>query len=90
MGENDESAEQQTEQSPLDLSIKLELIASVFSTIGEALGILALLEAIEEEKIEDKQEQQEQKELDQKLERMQAQIDTLTNALDEIKNGNIY
>jgi peptidoglycan hydrolase CwlO-like protein len=86
MGNDDKNDEQQSEQAPFGTSIRLQLTASIVSTISNVLGILAVLEAIEEEKVIVELEQKEQKELHSQLANMQAQIDRLTNELDEMKS----
>lgn len=84
---NKDSSDEQNETYSLEFSLQLELIASFLGAISDALGILALLEVIEESKIAKEQEVQEQKELDERLKNMQDQIDQLTDELTIVKSS---
>lgn len=84
MNENDKETGQ-NEGSPLAFSLQLELIASLLGIIADALSVWAILEAIDEETIAEEQETQNQNELDDQLQKMQAQIDQLTEELANIK-----
>lgn len=79
---NAEEFEQQ-EESAITTSLKLAVIGAIFSTIGDGIGVLAALIAIDEAVIADQQEKKEQKELDDKLQKMQDQIDALTEELEK-------
>jgi len=84
MNETDNNAGQ-NEESPLEFSLQLQLIASLLGIIADALGIWSILEAIDEANIAEEQEIQNQNGLDDKLQKMQAQIDQLTEELANVK-----
>lgn len=85
MNETDNKAGQ-NEESPLEFSLQLQLIASLLGIITDALGIWSILEAIDEANIAEEKEIQNQNGLDDKLQKMQAQIDQLTEELANVKN----
>lgn len=84
MNKKDTNAEQ-NEETQLKFSDQLELIGALLNIIGEGLGAWAVLEALEEEKIADEQENQDQNRLNDKLRKMQDQIDQLAKELADIK-----
>jgi len=84
MNEKDSTSEQE-EQSSIEFSLQLELIASIIGIISQALSILAILEAIEESKIAVEKDKQDQKEFDEQFKSLQLQIDRLTAELTELK-----
>ena len=84
MNENDKNAGQ-NEEAPLAFSLQLELIASLLGIIADALSVWAILEAIDEANIAEEQEIQNQNGLDDKLQKMQEQIDQLTEELANAK-----
>ncbi|ULM98108.1 hypothetical protein L8956_05150 [Peribacillus frigoritolerans] len=78
---NTYSKSEQNEQSPISPSLRLGLTAAILTTIADGLTALAILTAMDEAIIDSEKEKQDQKELDEKLEKMQQQIDKLTNVL---------
>ncbi|MFK2825337.1 hypothetical protein QYG89_06505 [Bacillus sp. B190/17] len=75
------SQQEQTDQSPVTSSLRLALIAVALTTLADAIATVAALQAIDEAIIDDVKAKQEQKELDEKLEKMQQQIDQLTKEI---------
>ena len=63
------------------------LLAAALTTLGDAIAAIAALEAIDESITADIQAKKDQQELDDKLEKMQKQIDRLTYELAQIKKG---
>ena len=61
------------------------MIATSLTTLGDSLAAIAALEAIDEFIASDIQAKNDQQELDDKLEKMQKQIDGLTDELAQIK-----
>lgn len=84
MNNSDFNSEQNGASSELS-SLKLALIASAITTIGDGIATIAALTAIDEAKISEKKDMQAQKELDEKLKKMQKQIDKLTREMSKIK-----
>ncbi|ASS96562.1 hypothetical protein [Peribacillus simplex] len=78
---NTYSKSEQNEQSPISPSLRLGLTAAILTTIADGIAAIAVLTAMDEVIIETEKEKQDQKELDEKLEKMQQQIDKLTNVL---------
>ncbi|MDM5219532.1 hypothetical protein QUF86_01620 [Peribacillus sp. NJ11] len=79
--EQNETKSEQNEQSPISPSLRLGLTAAILTTIADGLATLAILTSMDEAIIDSEKEKQDQKELDEKLEKMQQQIDKLTNVL---------
>jgi septal ring factor EnvC (AmiA/AmiB activator) len=86
LDKNNKTSEQ-TEQTMISSSLRFALLASALTTIGDAIAIISVLEAIDESIAEDIQAKKDQQELDDKLEKMQKQIDRLTYELAQIKKG---
>ena len=86
MNKSDKTSEQ-TEQTTISSSLRLGLLAAALTTLGDALATIAALEAIDESIAADIQAKKDQQELDDKLEKMQKQIDRLTYELAQIKKG---
>ena len=84
MNKNNKTSEQ-TEQTTISSSLRLALLAAALTTLGDALATIAALEAIDEFIAADIQAKKDQQELDDKLEKMQKQIDGLTYELAQIK-----
>lgn len=82
---NKDSTSEQDEQSSIEFSLQLELIASIIGLISQALGILAILEAIDESKIAFKEDKKNQNKCDEQFKTLQLQIDQLTEELIELK-----
>lgn len=83
---NENSTSEQEEPSSIEFSLQLELIASIIGIISQALGILAILEAIEESKKAFEIEKQDQKEYNEQFKSLQLQINQLTAELTELKS----
>jgi predicted nuclease with TOPRIM domain len=77
----------QTEQTTISSSLRFALIAAALTTLADAIATIAALEAIDESIAADIQAKKDQQELDDKLEKMQNQIDRLTDELTQIKKG---
>lgn len=86
MNKNNKTSEQ-TEQTSISASLRFGLLGAALSTLGDALQTIAALEAIDESIAADIQAKKDQQELDDKLEKMQNQIDLLTDELTQIKKG---
>ena len=86
---NTNTTSEQKEQTSISPSLRLGLLAAAISTLGDALGTIAALEAIDESIAADIKAKQDQKELDDKLQRMQRQIDILIYELSKIKKGTV-
>ena len=86
MNKNNKTSEQ-TEQTTISSSLRLAVIATSLTTLGDAIATIAALEAIDESIAADIQAKKDQQELDDKLEKMQNQIDLLTYELTQIKKG---
>lgn len=86
---NKDSTSGQDEQSSIEFSLQLELIASIIGIISQAISILAILEAIEESKVAFEDEKQNQNKFDEQFKILQLQIDQLTAEIAEIKATNI-
>ena len=84
MNEKD-SASEQEEQSSIQFSLQLELIASTIGMISQVLSILAILEAIEESKAAFETDKQDQEKCADQFNNLQLQIDQLTAELTELK-----
>ncbi|MBM7647488.1 hypothetical protein JOC78_000409 [Bacillus ectoiniformans] len=82
------ASENQNEQSTISSSLRLALIAGILTTIADGIATIAALQAIDEEIISQQQDKQDQMELDAKLEKLQEQIDQLTDELLKIKSSN--
>lgn len=80
---NSNSNEEQT----LATSLRLALIATVLTTIGDAITIIASLEAIDEFYESLEADKRSQLELEKKLDELQNQIDELKNELSELKSN---
>ncbi len=65
---------------------KLAILGAVIATIGDGISAIAAVMALEESILDDARQQQDQKELDQKFQKMQKQIDDLTNQLSKMKS----
>lgn len=78
---NTYSKSEQNEQSPISPSLRLGLTGAILTTIADGITAIAVLTAIDEAIIDTEKEKQDQKELDEKLEKMQQQIDKLKNEL---------
>ena len=63
------------------------MLGAALTTIDDALVTIAALEAIDESIAADIQAKKDQQELDDKREKMEDQIDLLTDELTEIKKG---
>ncbi|CAH0184768.1 MULTISPECIES: hypothetical protein [Peribacillus] len=81
---NTYSNSEQNEQSQISPSLRLGLTAAILTTIADGIAAIAVLTAIDEAIIDTEKEKQDQKELDEKLEKMQQQIDKLTNELTKV------
>jgi hypothetical protein len=79
----------QKEQPAIGLSLKLAVLAAALTTIADAIATVAALEAIDEFIAADTQAKQDQQELDDKLNKMQRQINILTYELSKIKKGTV-
>jgi septal ring factor EnvC (AmiA/AmiB activator) len=79
----------QKEQPAIGLSLKLAVLAAALTTIADAIATVAALEAIDEFNAADTQAKQDQQELDDKLNKMQRQINILTYELSKIKKGTV-
>ncbi len=86
---NTNTTSEQKEQTSISPSLRLALLAAAISTIGDALGTIAALEAIDESIAADIKSKQDQQELDDKLQKMQRQIDILIYELSKIKKGTV-
>ncbi len=84
---NDRQNSGQEEESQIEFSLQLELAASILGIIADALSVWALLEAIEETKADAKEDAKERNSLDGQLQRMQTQIDQLTEELAVLKSN---
>ena len=84
---NNNKKSEQTEQTTISSSLRFAVLGAALSTIGDALQTIAALEAIDEFIAADIQAKKDQQELDDKLEKMQNQIDLLTDELTQIKKG---
>ncbi|WHY57604.1 hypothetical protein [Peribacillus simplex] len=78
---NTYSKSEQNEKPPISPSLRLGLTAAILTTIADGIAAIAVLTAMDEAIIDSEKEKQDQKELDEKLEKMQQQIDKLTNVL---------
>ena len=86
MNKNNKTSEQ-TEQTTISSSLRFGLLGAALTTLGDAIATIAALEAIDESITADIQAKKDQQELDDKLEKMQNQIDRLTDELTQIKKG---
>jgi hypothetical protein len=80
------TSEQEEESSPITSSMKLGILAAAITTLGDALALIATLEAVDEVIAADIQDKKDKKELDEKLQNMQDQIDKLTDELSKISD----
>ncbi|USK54214.1 hypothetical protein LIS82_22005 [Cytobacillus solani] len=85
MNNSDSNSEQNDTSSELS-SLKLALIAAAITTIGDGIATIAALTAIDEAKIAEKNDSKAQKDLDEKLLKMQRQIDRLSREMSKIKH----
>ncbi|TCI99265.1 hypothetical protein [Cytobacillus praedii] len=85
MNNSDSNSEQNDTSSELS-SLKLALIAAAITTIGDGIATIAALTAIDEAKIAEKKDSKAQKDLDEKLLKMQRQIDRLSREMSKIKH----
>ncbi|WP_163100488.1 hypothetical protein [Peribacillus alkalitolerans] len=76
---------EQNDQPTLPSSIRLDLIAALIATIEDFFVILSILESIDEFIIAEEEEKKAQKELDEKFQKIQLQIDELSNELSKMK-----
>ena len=86
MNKSDKTSEQ-TEQTTISSSLRFGLLGAALATIDYALATIAALEARDESIAADIQTKKDQQELDDKLEKLQRQIDRLTYKLSQIKKG---
>lgn len=84
MNNSDSNSEQNSASSEVS-SLKLALIAAAITTIGDGIATIAALTAIDEAKIAEKKDTKAQKDLDEKLLKMQKQIDKLSKEISKIK-----
>ncbi|MFE8697925.1 hypothetical protein ACFYKT_16410 [Cytobacillus sp. FJAT-53684] len=85
MNNSDSNSEQNNTSSELS-SLKLALIAAAITTIGDGIATIAALTAIDEAKIAEKKDSKAQKDLDEKLLKMQRQIDRLSREMSKMKH----
>jgi hypothetical protein len=86
---NTNTTSEQKEQTSMSPSLRLALLSAAIVTIGDALGTIAALEAIDEFTAAESKAKQDQQELDDKLQKMQRQIDLLIYELSKIKKGTV-
>lgn len=76
---------EENDQSTIPSSLRLALIVSIVAIVEEILGLLSILDAIEEYKMEEENERKVQEELNEKFLEMQLQIDELTKEVNRLK-----
>ncbi|PLS17409.1 hypothetical protein CVD28_12710 [Bacillus sp. M6-12] len=82
---NTDPNSEQNDQQTIPSSLRLALIASILTTIADGIGTISALAAIDEQEAANEKEKQAQKDLDDKFQKVQLQIDKLTNELSRLK-----
>ncbi|TKC17089.1 hypothetical protein [Robertmurraya kyonggiensis] len=76
---------EENDQSDIPSSLRLALSVSIIAIIEEVLGLLSVIDAIEEFKMEEESERTAQEELNGRFQEMQQQIDELTKEVNRLK-----
>lgn len=76
---------EENDQSDIPSSLRLALTVSIIAIIEEVLGLLSVIDAIEEFKMEEESERKAQEELNGRFQEMQQQIDELTKEVNRLK-----
>lgn len=74
-------------QSPILPSLRLRLLSTLVGLSADVILLLSVLASIDEVVVADEKAKQDQKELDERLTKMQKQIDQLTKELIKIKSA---
>ncbi|MCM3756520.1 hypothetical protein M3197_03385 [Sporosarcina aquimarina] len=84
---NDKSQNNHDEQQPISTSLQLALIAAILTTIADGIATISAIAAIDEARSDAQKEKQDQSDSDERLDRMQKQIDQLTKELAKFKSS---
>lgn len=86
---NKDSNSELNDLPSIPVSLRLALIAATLTTIADGIAVLSALAAIDEIQIASEKEKQDKNDLDEKINKLQHQIDQLTIGLSKTRDSQV-